>query len=219
MAATVSDAPWWCADAAPATTEPSPSKAKQVTEQGLGGEAEDVSPIAVVEALVNGALLQVAVGGGVRVASGGPGGCRVAHVVCLSAEGCVVRAEGTAVAHALAFGEAAEVELAAAPTQSTCWIAFGSAAVPAVTEPIRPAKPAKHQQQEASITTVPPPNEQTLPCGDVALLARLAAEGGGRWRSCATSFSTMVRFFQHHDKELKWQRPAEGEQTVVSWKW
>jgi hypothetical protein len=48
-------------------------------------------------------------------------------------------------------------------------------------------------------------------------IGRAAAQGGGRWRSFATSFSTMVRFLQRYTTELRWQRPADGEPTIVEW--
>ena len=230
---------WWAAAAAPQATKRRPSSPalrpaafgpppKPPPETDASGASSSASQAEkpVVQALVNGALLRVAAGGGVRVTNGplhdrGASPATCLHIVCLTPGGCTVRVAGRGV-RSLSFGEAASFPCA----HGEAWVAFGAPgaqdnpAQAAKTEPGLTAEAGSGQQQhhDAPATTKPLSSfrwKWKRAC--LRRLAGMASDGGNPWRSCATSFSTMVRFLSRHSDELTWRRPLDGNETVVTW--
>lgn len=173
-------------------------------------KAATPQPIGVV---VNGALLTVPAGAALSL---GPG---PAHVLCIAAGGgggCVVH---TCSAIALRPGEAATVAVGHDGAMVI------DALPPQPTTQQRPHHHPHHHPQhpprKRSHCLRPgsrpaPARAASLPAG-VDHVSRIANNHAVRWRVCATSFSTMARFLQRFNRDLRWHRPDETQQTVVHW--
>jgi len=226
------------------------SKKNHLQQQGSTNTETALAPLCVLNVIVNGTLLSVSSGGGVRIAAppatsdGAQQPQQQLHVVCLSESGCIVHVGGVGVC-ALGFGEA--VSFISPSCGGGLWVAFcaNSGAKKHPGEGSGNSSEDEEEEEVASICSsstssnsieeekaLDDEKKDTLKKGGCANdplffgavqrvwlsdIGRAAAQGGGRWRSYATSFSTMVRFLQRYTTELRWQRPADGEPTIVEW--
>lgn len=168
-----------------------------------------------VEIVVNGSLLRVQSGGGIRIDTVGVTSAAVAHVLCLSHAGCMVQVAGQGV-RALAYGEVAAF---AQPQNAPFWLAFRAIPPPASAAHNSTPLPPLPLAQEAA--KLPSEGPRLFALGteraDLARLARLAADGGTIWRTTAISFSTMIRFLQRFSSEVCWHRHPDSGVTIVEW--
>ncbi len=157
-----------------------------------------------IQVIVNGALLTIAPGTGLTLPRGR------AHILCTTPRGCIVHLAGLG-SRSLSAATAMTIDCEE-PGQTLLFdtVVAGDAAPDAATKPRKRSHCLRPGSRPAPATTKASQVEAEA-------VSAIANGHATRWRACATSFSTMARFLQRFNRDLRWNRPHPAHQTIVHW--